>query len=69
MNVFLISFIFIIQFPLWTNSIRCYQCDGSNECKTISTDSLYKNNHFSSENVEIVDCEYYCWKSVSLGKQ
>ncbi|UJR15962.1 hypothetical protein I4U23_002882 [Adineta vaga] len=67
MNFFWILVIFLTLFPLITNTIRCYKCDASDECKTINNGVSSKNYHHSSENVEIIDCEYYCWKSVSLG--
>ena len=60
--------LFLIQFPLSTNPIRCYKCDATNECKTINNGVSSKNHDHSSDNVEIIDCEYNCWKSISLGK-
>ncbi len=60
--------LFLILFPLFTNTIRCYKCDASNECKIINNRLSSKNYYPSSDNVEIIDCEYYCWKAVSLGK-
>ncbi len=50
--------------PILTNTIRCYKCDATNECQKISS----KNHGYSSDDVEVVDCEYFCWKSISLGK-
>ncbi len=50
--------------PLLTNSIRCYKCDATIDCKKLSSRSY----GYSSDDVEVVDCEYYCWKSISLGK-
>ncbi len=50
--------------PILTNTIRCYKCDATNECRKISS----KNHAYSSDDVEVVDCEYFCWKSISLGK-
>ncbi|CAF3606096.1 unnamed protein product [Rotaria sordida] len=67
MNFFLVSIIFIILFPLFTNTIRCYKCDATNECRTITSGLSFKGYDDTSDNVEIIDCEHYCWKSISLG--
>ncbi|CAM2724666.1 unnamed protein product [Rotaria socialis] len=67
MNFLFVLIIFIALFPSRTNSIRCYKCDATNECRTIKSGSSFKNYDYLSDNVEIIDCEYYCWKSVSLG--
>lgn len=69
MNFFWILGLFLILFPLYTNTIRCYKCDASSECKIINHGLSSKNHYHSSDNVEIVDCEHFCWKSISLGKQ
>ncbi|CAF3670897.1 unnamed protein product [Adineta steineri] len=67
MNFLCILEVFLILYPLSTNTIRCYKCEATNECKTINNDVSSKNYYHSSDNVEIIECEYYCWKSVSLG--
>jgi hypothetical protein len=64
MNLIFLLVLFLVRFPLFTKSIRCYKCDATNECKDLST----RNYGYTSDNVEIIDCEYYCWKSISLGK-
>jgi hypothetical protein len=69
MNFFLILVLLVVLFPLFTNTIRCYKCDATNECKIINKDLSLNNYDHSSDNVEIIDCEHYCWKSISLGKQ
>ncbi len=65
MILFFFVVFLLVQFPLFTNSIRCYKCDATNECKDLSL----RNSGYTSENIEIIDCEYYCWKSISLGKR
>jgi hypothetical protein len=64
MNFFFILVLFLGLLPLLTNTIRCYKCDATSECKTISS----RTDDYSSDNVEVIDCDYYCWKSISLGK-
>jgi hypothetical protein len=68
MNYFLVLVLLLVLFPLFTNSIRCYKCDATNECKIIKKNFILKNYDQSSDSVEIIDCEHYCWKSISLGK-
>jgi hypothetical protein len=68
MNFFWVLILLFILFPLFTNTIRCYKCDATDECKTINSGLSSKNYDQSSDSVEIIDCEYYCWKSISLGK-
>jgi hypothetical protein len=51
----------VILFPIYINTIRCYKCDTTDICKTMM------NKSQSIDKYEIVDCEYYCWKSISLG--
>lgn len=69
MNFSWASVLLVAVLPLTANAIRCYKCDASQECKTISNGGSSKNYYHASENVEIIDCEYYCWKSISLGKR
>ena len=69
MNFFWASVLLVVLFPLMTNTIRCYKCDASDECRTINNGVSSKNYYHASENVEIIDCEYSCWKSVSLGNK
>ena len=59
---------FFIVCPLFTETIRCYKCDASDECRTIRNDSPLRYVDEEMENLEIIDCEHFCWKAVSLGK-
>lgn len=59
---------FFIVCPLFTETIRCYKCDASDECRTILNDSPLRYVDEEMENLEIIDCEHFCWKAVSLGK-
>ncbi len=58
---YLLFLIMVILFPIYINTIRCYKCDTTDICKTMM------NKSQSIDKYEIVDCEYYCWKSISLG--
>jgi len=58
---YLLFLIVVLLFPTYTNTIHCYKCDTKDVCKTIIS-KLQSNDKY-----EIVDCEYYCWKSISLG--
>ncbi len=68
MNFFCVLMIFLVVFPVLTHTIRCYKCDATNECKTINTGLSARNYDYSSDNVEVIECEENCWKSISLGK-
>ncbi len=48
-------------FPLSTHPIRCYRCYATDICKTMTNGSLFNDKY------DIIDCEHYCWKSISLG--
>ncbi len=50
------------SFPILTNSIRCYKCDRTDACKTLTS-----NNSLFNDKYDIIDCEHFCWKSISLG--
>lgn len=67
MKLLLTSIFFLVLFPSLSNTLRCYKCDATDECKTINSAFSSKNYGYSSDNVEIIDCEHYCWKSVALG--
>lgn len=69
MKILLISVLVISVLPLLTTTIRCYKCDATNECKIMTKDSSIRSYDDSSDNVEVVDCEYNCWKSISLGNK
>ncbi|CAF0783733.1 unnamed protein product [Didymodactylos carnosus] len=44
-----------------TSSLRCYKCDASDACKNL-------DRHASlNDDIEEIECEHLCWKSVSLG--
>jgi hypothetical protein len=58
----------LILCPLLIRAIRCYKCDATDQCGNIHTDVASNYYHEQSDSVEIVDCEYFCWKSISLGK-
>jgi hypothetical protein len=64
MDLYLILVLFLSSFLTYSNSIRCYKCDATHECKTITSSNLQSN-----DNYEIIDCEHYCWKSISLGNR
>ena len=65
MKISFLLVLFLGGFLRLTDNIRCYKCDAElSECKTISS----KTYDYASENVEVIDCEYFCWKSISLGK-
>lgn len=69
MKFLLILVLVINVLPLLTTAIRCYKCDATNECKIMTKEASMKSFEDSSDNVEVVDCEYNCWKSVSLGNE
>ena len=62
MHWFLIVVLFLITILTSTNTIRCYKCVAMGVCK-----GVINNNSKSNDNYEIIDCEHYCWKSISLG--
>lgn len=69
MKFLLILVLVISVLPLLTTTIRCYKCDASTECKIITKGSSIRSDEDFSDDVEIVDCEYNCWKSISLGSR
>ena len=60
----------LVLLPAWTSAVRCYQCDATDECRTVP-DEVSSTSYVdaAASNVEVVDCEHYCWKSVSLGRE
>lgn len=69
MQLVAIGFLLVVVLcPLVTNSIRCYKCDASDQCRSIQHGYMSKDHDDPSDSLEIIDCEHYCWKSVSLGK-
>jgi hypothetical protein len=58
---YLLFLIMVLLFPTYINTIHCYKCDATDVCKTMI------NKSRSNTKYKIVDCEYYCWKSISLG--
>ncbi len=61
LDKYLLFLIIVSLFPTYTNPIRCYKCAKTDVCKTITNYSLF------NEKYDVIDCEYYCWKSISLG--
>ena len=53
--------------PMFLDSIRCYKCDATDRCRSIRDGYTSRHHDESSDSLEIIDCEHYCWKSVSLG--
>lgn len=46
-----------------TNSLRCYKCDSTDFCRMKTNDSFVLSRY------QTVQCDYFCWKSISLGRQ
>ena len=59
----LLRVIVILCFIHHTNSLHCYKCDSTDLCR-IQTNNLSRVAQY-----EIVQCEYFCWKSISLGSR
>ena len=59
----LLRVIVILCFMHHTNSLHCYKCDSTDLCR-IQTNNLSRVAQY-----EIVQCEYFCWKSISLGSR
>lgn len=58
---YLLFLIIVLLFATYTNTLRCYKCGATDPCKMLINKSLSNNKY------EIVDCEQYCWKSITLG--
>lgn len=64
MRFWIVLVLIVGALPQLTYPIRCYKCDASADCRMLST----RMQDYSPDNVEIIDCEHFCWKAVSLGK-
>lgn len=66
-KLLLFSIFFLTIDWLIVEAVRCYKCEASDQCRSLQHGAPSSIDEDGSETFEIVECEYFCWKSISLG--